>query len=155
MKIFISCPFTGLCKDDDYEVKEEFKDFFRNLTKFIKESGNDYYLAIEREDWGKKHKGPQECTLSDYNAVKDSDVLIVIPGNKFSKGISGGVHVELGWATAMNKKMHILLEDDFTYSPVVMGLNVLSETHYHKCNTFLDNNMLKLIKQIIINELEK
>lgn len=154
MKIFISCPFTGLCKDDVYEVKEEFKSFFNNLTNFIKETNNEYYLAIERENWGKEHKGADECTLSDYEAVEDCDFLIVIPGNTYSKGISGGVHIELGWASALKKNMHILVEKNFVYSPVLMGLNTLAKTSYHQCETFLDENMLEIIKKIIINEIE-
>ena len=70
-----------------------------------------------------------------------------------SKGISGGVHVELGWASAMQKKMHILIEDDYEYSPVLMGLNALSPTYYHKCNDFLNDNMLIEIEKIVEEEM--
>ena len=132
MKVFISCPFTGLCKNNKYEIKDEYKTFFNKLVENLEEKGCEYYLAIKRENWGLNHKGPEECTRSDFEGVKSSDVLIVIPGNKNSNGISGGVHVELGWASAMKKKMHILVEDGFEYSPVLMGLNTLTETHYHK-----------------------
>lgn len=152
MRIFISCPFTGLCDEEKYEVKDEFKEFFNDLTDAIEKNGDEYYLAIKRENWGLEHKGPQECTLSDYNGVKNSDFLIVIPGNKISKGISGGVHVELGWATALKKRMHILIEENFEYSPVVMGLNILSDVEYHIINSFLDHNMLEKIMEIIEQE---
>lgn len=155
MKVFISCPFTGLCSDDNYEIKEEYKNFFNKLTTLITDLDLDYYLAIKREDWGKKHKGPLECTLSDYNGVNSSDFLIVIPGNNISKGISGGVHIELGWASSLKKKIHLLLEDNFVYSPVVMGLSSLTNTEYHQCNTFLDDNMLKKIESIIVKEKNK
>lgn len=151
MKVFISCPFTGLCKDDKYEIKEEYKEFFDELIKKITSKGMEYYLAIKRENWGLEHKGPQECTLSDYNGVKDSDVLIVIPGNKQSKGISGGVHIELGWASALKKDLHILLEDNFEYSPVIHGLCTLTNTQYHRCNGFLNNEMLNMIEKILDN----
>lgn len=153
MKIFISCPFTGLCDETKYEVKDEYKDFFNKLIKNIEQRNCKYYLAIKRENWGIEHKGPEECTKSDFEGVKSSDVLIVIPGNKKSKGISGGVHVELGWASALNKKMHILVEDNFVYSPVLMGLNILSPTQYHKCNGFLDDEMLDKIIKIIDEEI--
>lgn len=152
MKVFISCPFTGLCEDDNYEIKNEYKDFFNKLVEGINLRGYDYYLAIKRENWGKEHKGPEECTISDFNGVKDSDFLIVIPGNSESKGISGGAHVELGWASALNKKLHILIENNFIYSPVLMGLSVLTDTEYHECNDFLNDNMLKQIFEIIDKE---
>ena len=130
MKVFISCPFTGLCDEKKYEVKDEYKDFFNKLTSALESIGCEYYLA-----------------------VKDSDILVVIPGNKISKGISGGVHVELGWASALDKKMHILIDDDYTYSPVLLGLNVLTPTQYHTCNKFLDNEMLEKIIDIVKHEL--
>ena len=152
MKVFISCPFTGLCEDDNYEIKNEYKAFFNKLVEGIKLRGYDYYLAIKRENWGKEHKGPEECTISDFNGVKDSDFLIVIPGNSESKGISGGVHIELGWASALNKKLHILIENNFMYSAVLMGLSVLTDTEYHECNEFLNDNMLKQIFEIIDKE---
>lgn len=154
MRIFISCPFTGLCGEEKYEVKEEYKDFFEKLINMIEEKNCEYYLAIKRENWGLEHKGPEECTKSDYEGVKNSDILIVIPGNKISKGISGGVHIELGWASAMKKKIHILVEDNFEYSPVLKGLNTLTDTIYHNCNSFLDIEMLKVIEKIIEDELK-
>lgn len=152
MKVFISCPFTGLCEENNYEIKSEYKEFFNRLIDGITLRGYDYYLAIKRENWGKEHKGPEECTKSDFEGVKNSDFLIVIPGNQISKGISGGVHVELGWASAMKKKLHILIENNFTYSPVLLGLSTLTDTKYHICDDFLNENMLKLIFDIIDKE---
>lgn len=152
MKVFISCPFTGLCKDENYEIKDEYKPFFEKMIKEFEKINVDYYLAIKRENWGIEHKGPEECTLSDYEGIKSSDFLIVIPGNKMSKGISGGVHIELGWASALKKKIYILKEDNFQYSPVVMGLSKLTKTYYHTCNNFLDDNMLNTIVSIVKEE---
>ncbi len=50
--------------------------------------------------------------------------------------------------------MHILIEDNYQYSPVLMGLNILSPTEYHKCNKFLDNEMLDTIINIVKQELQ-
>ena len=33
MRVFISCPFTGLCDEQKYEIKDEYKEFFNNLTR--------------------------------------------------------------------------------------------------------------------------
>ena len=152
MKIFISCPFTGICEENNYEVKNEYKKFFDDLIGGIESRGHDYYLAIKRENWGKAHQGPEECTISDYRGVKNSDFLIVIPGNKMSRGISGGVHIELGWASALKKKLHILIENNVIYSPVLMGLTALTNVEYHLCNDFLNEKMLKVIFEIIDKE---
>ena len=37
------------------------------------------------------------------------------------------------------------IEDNFEYSPVLMGLNILSPTFYHKCNNFLDDTLCKIL----------
>lgn len=113
-----------------------------------------YYLAIKRENFGIYHKEPEECTKSDFEGVKSSDFLVVILGNNISKGIFGGVYVGLGLTSALDKKIHILIEDNYQYSPVLMGLNVLSPTKYHKCNKFLDNEMLETIISIVKQELQ-
>ena len=155
MKVFISCPFTGLCQDDVYELKNEYKDFFNKLVNGITLRGHDYYLAIKRENWGIDHKGPEECTKSDFEGVTNSDLLIVIPGNSESKGISGGVHIELGWASTLKKPLHILIEKNFSYSPVLLGVTSLTNTKYYECNDFLNENMLELIFKIIDKEGEK
>lgn len=35
MKVFISCPFTGLCDEEKYEIKEQYKSFFSKLGASI------------------------------------------------------------------------------------------------------------------------
>ena len=40
MKVFISCPFTGLCDEKKYEIKDEYKDFFNKLTEKLENMGN-------------------------------------------------------------------------------------------------------------------
>lgn len=144
MKIFVSCPFSMLCCEEKYIVKEEYREFFLKLTKLIEANGHELYLAINRENWGKNYVSPEESTLCDYEGVKNSDFLIVIP-----HPISGGVHVELGWASSFSKKMHILLQKDTFYSPVVMGLSTITDTTYHECDCFLDDLMLDKIQDIL------
>lgn len=151
MRVFISCPFTGLCETENYVVKKEYQGFFEKLMDGITNRGHEYYLAIKRENWGIDHKGPDECTMSDYEGVKDSDLLIVIPGNP----ISGGVHIELGWASALRKDIHILLENNFTYSPVVMGLKSLTNTKYYNDCRFPDESILDTIFNILDQENKK
>lgn len=151
MYIFLAFPFAGLCNTETGEVDYQYRDFFEKLKSGIKERGHNYFLAHEREDWGAEYKGPMECVPVDYNGVKECDFLIVVPGNP----ISGGVHVELGWASALKKDMHIFVEKDVKYSPVVMGLSSLTNVEYHETNKFPSEELLEVIFKTIDSEYKK
>ncbi len=151
MKIFISCPFSGIMDWNTRKIKKEYQDFFNELINYMEDHEIDYYLAIKREDMGKNYVSPEESTFNDYNGVKKSDVLFVIPGNP----ISGGVHIELGWASAMKKKIHLFLEKDLKYSPVLNGLSSLTETVYHETNRFPSKELLNNIINSIEEEIKR
>lgn len=148
MYIFLAFPFAGLCNKETGEVDLEYRDFFEKLKNGIKERGHTFFLAHERENWGAEYKGPLECVPVDFEGVSKCDFLIVIPGNP----ISGGVHVELGWASALKKKLHIFIENNVKYSPVVMGLDSLTETNYHETDKFPSDQLLNDIFKVIDNE---
>ena len=148
MYIFLAFPFAGLCNPETGEVDHQYRDFFEKLKTGVKERGHKYFLAHEREDWGAEYKGPMECVPVDYQGVSDCDFLIVIPGNP----ISGGVHVELGWASALKKDLHIFVEKDARYSPVVMGLGSLTKVSYHETNKFPSDELLATIFKAIDKE---
>src|SRR5690625_4288833 len=98
MLVFLATPYSQLC-DEEYKVKKEYKEFFEKLTKEIKKLGVDYFLAVERENYGKEYTSDKESTKIDFETIKQCDLMCVIPGVP----ASGGVHVELGWASANNK----------------------------------------------------
>ena len=148
MKIFISCPFQGILDPKTKLVKEEYHYFFNDLISFLKDNKIDYYLAITRENWGKDYISPNDSVTNDFNGVKTSDILFVIPGNP----ISGGVHIELGWASSLKKDIHIFLEKKKKYSPVLMGLNALTKITYHYSSSFPSQELLECFKNEIAKE---
>ena len=150
MYVFLAFPFAGLCNPETGEVDNQYRDFFEKLKSGVKERGHKYFLAHEREDWGAEYKGPMECVPVDYQGVSDCDFMIVVPGNP----ISGGVHVELGWASALKKDMHIFTEKDARYSPVVMGLASLTKVEYHEASKFPSDELLETIFEVIDKESE-
>lgn len=146
--IFLAFPFAGICNSKTGEVDEQYREFFEQLKQGIKDRGHRYFLAHERENWGAEYKGPMECVPIDYNGVSQCDFLIAVPGNP----ISGGVHVELGWASALKKGLHIFVEKNAKYSPVIMGLAALTKVNYYEISKFPSKELLDKIFEVIDRE---
>ena len=140
MLIFLATPYSQLC-DEEYKVKKEYKEFFEKLTKEIKKLGVDYFLAVERENYGKEYTSDKESTKIDFETIKKCDLMCVIPGVP----ASGGVHVELGWASANNKDIEIFLNVNNNYSPMVTGLSEISNVQYNYYNKEYSNEVIELI----------
>lgn len=146
MKVFLAMPYSQLC-NEKYEVKDEYKLFFTKLIDEIKKANCDYFLAHEREKWGKTYSSAEESTLIDYNTIKDVDLVCIIPGVPNS----GGVHVEIGWASANKKKLKIFLKKNYPYSPMVTGIHCLTDTDYIYYNEDYSDELIELI----VNEVKK
>lgn len=141
MLVFLATPYSQLC-DERYKVKEEYKIFFKKLTDRIKKMKNvEYFLAVERENYGKEYTSDKESTKIDFETIQKCDLLCVLPGVP----ASGGVHVELGWASANNKKIEIFLNKNASYSPMVTGLSVLTSVNYNYYTKEYSDEVIDLI----------
>lgn len=148
MKVFLAMPYSQLC-DNNYELKTEYKIFFEKLTTELKKLGCDYFLAHEREKWGKSYSSAEESTMIDFETIKNVDLVCIIPGVPNS----GGVHVEIGWASANKKKLRIFLKKDFPYSPMVTGIHCLTDTKYHYYEKDYSDELINLILKSVKLEL--
>ena len=84
---------------------------------------------------------PEVCTPLDYEQIKESDVFVALPGNP----PSGGVHIELGWASALDTRVVMLLEEGKNYSNLVLGLGKVGKVDYVQYKT-LDECIERLDK---------
>lgn len=146
MKVFLAMPYSQLC-DENYILKPEYKNFCKKLVSSITELKWDYFLAHEREEWGKNYCSDSESTLIDFNTIKESDLIVMIPGNP----ISGGVHVELGWASSNKKKIKIFLKKNVNYSPMVTGIHCLTDVDYY----YYDNDYSDELICLILDSIKK
>jgi hypothetical protein len=81
--------------------------------------------AHAREKWGAAWMTPDECTPLDFHGVMTADLLVAVPGNP----ISGGVCIEIGWASGVGVPVVLLLEKDADYSHLVVALHTVREAH--------------------------
>ena len=68
MKVFLAMPYSQLC-DEKYEIKTVYKIFFTKLTDELKKINCEYFLAHEREKWGKTYSSAEESTVIDFETI--------------------------------------------------------------------------------------
>ena len=70
---------------------------------------------------------PEQCTKIDYDEIEKCDIFIAFPGIPASPG----THIEIGWASAFNKKIIFLLADDEEkYAYLIRGLHKVTDVTY-------------------------
>ncbi|MCZ0756138.1 nucleoside 2-deoxyribosyltransferase [Anoxybacillus sp. J5B_2022] len=149
MRIFFAYPFTKLLNSSTGIIDEGNTNFILNAVNKLEEMGNSVFSAQCREKFGKELMDPDTATKLDFEEMKNADLVIAFPG-QFP--ISGGVHVELGWASALGKPIIAFLHKDEMYTPMIQGLHTVTNVKYV---TFDDNDTDLDIINKIITEVEK
>lgn len=148
MNVFLASPFSQFC-DDETDTIMKNRWFFEDITNKFKENNIEYFCSQEREEWGSKYVSPNESIIADVNGIKKCDLFVAIPGNP----ISGGVHVEIGWASLLNKKMIVFLEKNIEYSPMILGLPEITNCKFVYYDKLIDKETVNIIIKEIMEEL--
>ncbi len=138
-KVFLGLPFADYINPETGRLYDDKKLMVTRLIGYFEQRDCIVENAHVREDWGDAWMPPEVCTPWDYEQIKEADVFVAIPGNP----ASGGVHIELGWASALNTRVVMLLEKGKTYSNLVMGLGKVGSVDYVQYKT-LDDCFSKL-----------
>lgn len=126
-KVFLAAPFKSLVDAETMSMEEEKKNEIVNLIEFLEKKGYLVHNAHKREAWGQKFMSPEQCTKIDYDEIEKCDIFIAFPGIPASPG----THIEIGWASAFNKKIIFLLKDDEEkYAYLVRGLYKVTDVTY-------------------------
>lgn len=118
LTVFLAAPFDPWMKADRSSLLDERKAELQLLIELVESFGHQVISSHRREEFGAAWMEPDECTPLDYEAIRKCDLIIALPGRPFS----GGVHIEIGWASAFGKKIILLLEGHEPYSSLVEGL---------------------------------
>ncbi len=143
MKVFLAAPFTS--KIDNGRVNKNYKQLLKDIKEILERKGCEVHLAMEKEKWGEIHCTDNDCTKRDYRDIKESEILLAL----FDGAFSGGVHIELGWASEMKKRIIILTNNGKNLCSLVKGLKMIT-----KCDILKFENK-KDLNTKIKNKIEK
>lgn len=118
-KIFIACPYVKCFVGgafSDFQLKE----FLEELFCICQEYSDEVFMALKAEEYGLSPRENYKCSM-DLEEICSSDVVIAIPDD------SMGVAVELGWASAMGKRIISVMDKTKTYSPLIRNINTIVE----------------------------
>lgn len=145
MIIFISCPISKYYNSDN-KVDGDYIDFLEKIYCICREKSNSVYLAIKNDNYNiEKMDSDEACTLTDYNALLKADLIIAIPED------SQGVAIELGWASALKKRIIIAYENGYAYSSLIKALSEVADTTL----LFMDKeNSYSSVDEVFFEELK-
>ncbi|MBR4410209.1 MAG: nucleoside 2-deoxyribosyltransferase [Firmicutes bacterium] len=140
-KIFIGCPITKYL-DHDVFTDDHFRAFIEGMYDLCSEYADEVFLALKREEFGKKLM-TDVCTELDFEEMKTADLVVAIPED------SKGTAVELGWASAMKKKIILVLDRNCRYTPLIYRLGDITETISIWYDGTLDEEVLRRVSEAI------
>lgn len=153
-KVFLAAPFKSLVNSKTMSMDEEKKNEIVNLIEFLEKKGYSVHNAHKREAWGQEFMSPEQCTKIDYDEIEKCDIFIAFPGIPASPG----THIEIGWASAFNKKIIFLLADDEEkYAYLIRGLHKVTDVTYiiyHSIEEYYDKLHTKLESMSFNNKIE-
>jgi nucleoside 2-deoxyribosyltransferase len=143
MKIFLAAPLTSAYRKDTGRFDPKIKRILQRIIKLLKENGHEVISAHEREKWGRDLMSPSEFTPLDMKLIKECDLVIAYINDKPS-----GVYIEIGWASALNKKIIILTTQSISeLSPLVQGLSQITDTTI--INFKNENELLEKLTKVL------
>ncbi|MBR4410210.1 MAG: nucleoside 2-deoxyribosyltransferase [Firmicutes bacterium] len=118
-KIFIACPFIKYVNGTDF-TNDNYRKFTEDLYDLCLNYAPEVFLALKREEYGSKPIKNYSCQM-DFDELMEADVIVAVPDD------SMGVAVELGWASACNKYIIILLNKEQKYSALVKNITTVTQ----------------------------
>lgn len=138
-KIFIACPISKYLTDCG--INNDFEIFIKEIYLLCQNYSKKVFLALEREEYGKNKMYGADCTIADFNEMKDTDLLIAFPED------SMGVSVEIGWASMQKKEILLFIDSKYKQSELVKSINSITKGKRININTtkgYKDNiNIIK------------
>lgn len=125
-RVFLAAPYSQFMDPSTGQVEDVWQERLERLRTAFLDAGSAVFNAHHSEVWGQEWRAPEVCTPIDHAAMTSCDVVCALVGTP----PSGGVAVELGWASALGKPCLLLVGGDSAPSPLLVGLGGITRVDY-------------------------
>jgi nucleoside 2-deoxyribosyltransferase len=126
LRVFLAAPYSQWMNPVTGEVHQHWRDRLDALRVSLMDEGARVFSAHHNERWGAGWLPADQCTPADFRAMRIADVVCAIVGSP----ASGGVAVELGWASALAKPVLVVKAPDSACSPLIDGLGSVTRAAF-------------------------
>jgi nucleoside 2-deoxyribosyltransferase len=123
-RVFLAAPYSQWMDPLSGCVLPLWRDRLDSLRRALMGRGAEVFSAHHNEAWGAQWLAAHLCTPVDFAAMKRADVVCAVVGAP----ASGGVAVELGWASALGKPVMLVVPPGDGCSPLILGLGTVTRT---------------------------
>lgn len=143
-RIFICTPITQALDRRTGLLRMRTATRISRVAEALRAENHDIFLAIDREKWGKAIMPPDQCTRLDFDGLQAADHIVAIFGDAPSEGLI----MELGWASALKRRITILGDENAQYSPLVQGLATICDARIFSVNWISENSTWRTALQL-------
>lgn len=124
--VFLAAPYSQWMDNAIGGLLPQWKLRLDAVRQALLASGARVFSAHHSESWGKDWRASDLCTPIDFEAMLRTDVVCALVGDP----PSGGVAVELGWASALGKPILLVRSPGAVCSPLIAGLGSITSVQY-------------------------
>ena len=120
---------------------------FKEIVENLRESEHTVYCALDLYKWQSDgFKSPKEAIEIDWKEIQKADHVIACP--TVNDDASSGVHVEIGWATALKKPLTILIHRSAA-DQTVMVTGLITHSYFNVQIFQYENEPLEILDKLI------
>lgn len=124
MRVFLATPFTAFLRPapgGESRLDADLTELLSRVTALLSEAGHSVFCAQREEQFGAALRPEHVCTPFDLLEMQRADAVVAIPGGSY------GVHIELGWASALGKPVVVVrTAGEAPTSPLLAGLDTIA-----------------------------
>lgn len=141
-EIMLACPIGKYLTKDG--IDKTFEQAIKEIYSLIQQYTQRIAFSLRREDYGRNKMWGDVCTPLDFNDVRNCKYIIAFPED------SGGVAVELGWASAWQKELLVFVDEKYRTSELIKFIDLVTPAKVVKINTSNGyQNVMPVIKKEI------
>ncbi|GGL42369.1 nucleoside 2-deoxyribosyltransferase [Planomonospora parontospora] len=125
-RVFLAAPYSQWMDPSTGLVETRFRERLDRLRRGFLDRGAQVFSAHHNEQWGAGWLPAEECTPADFQAMRVADVVCAVIGSP----PSGGVAVELGWASALGKPILVVTDEGGACTPMIRGIHTVTRAAF-------------------------